>query len=74
MSMSSEIEEIEKQYNFYRTLANFHQKMVCNELFAEHSDFHLKKMKECDDICQQIGEQITQLCQKINKKNGNKKN
>jgi hypothetical protein len=62
--IEEKIKELQKEYDYQYTLANFHQKMACSEYFAEHSDFYLKKMKECDDLCNKIGERITQLCQK----------
>jgi hypothetical protein len=63
-AIKKEIKELEKEYNFHCGLANFHQKAACSECFAEYRDFHLKKMKECDDLCEEIRQQIIQLCQK----------
>jgi hypothetical protein len=61
---NSEIEKLEQEHTYCRRLANFHQKAACDDFFAKYRDFHLLKMKEYDDLCEELGKKIGQLYQK----------
>ncbi|KAA6352394.1 hypothetical protein EZS27_000344 [termite gut metagenome] len=69
----SEIEKLEQEHTYCRKLANFHQKMVCDDFFAKDRDFHLLKMKKYDDLCEELGKKIGQLYQENKQKDAKQK-
>jgi hypothetical protein len=52
--------DIEKDYNFCKGLAKFHEKRACdNTCSAEERDYHLKKMKYYDTLLEEKFKQIS---------------